>query len=208
MRRSRVCRSRPGPLPATSDRTARHVPGDVSQPLRDDRMARVGIVGRPRQQRDRYAAVAPDAPGERPLGHRLRGHGGYRILGPDGLRLRSGRPGRLSDGGLQRLGLSNQCQSIPAEHHHLRDPPRFSWRVQRGAARGGGDVGIHECVADVRTCSPASSVQDSCGSTIACGDICGDSTATCCNRPGSGCSVVQSDGKPPSAGDLVITFCP
>jgi hypothetical protein len=72
----------------------------------------------------------------------------------------------------------------------------------------GAICGSHECVADLRTCAPASAVQDSCGSTIACGNICGSAMGSCCSQAASGCSVVESDGKPPSAGDLVITFCP
>jgi hypothetical protein len=72
----------------------------------------------------------------------------------------------------------------------------------------GATCGSHECIADLRTCSPASTVQDDCGRTIACDDICGSSADSCCGQPGSGCSVAESDGKPPSAGDLVITFCP
>jgi Thaumatin family len=71
----------------------------------------------------------------------------------------------------------------------------------------GATCGSHECVADVRTCSPALVVQDGCGRAIACSDICGGS-AQCCSRPGSGCSAGPSDGGPPGSGDLVVTFCP
>jgi hypothetical protein len=71
----------------------------------------------------------------------------------------------------------------------------------------GAACGSHECVADVRGCSAASLVKDSCGSTIACNDICGGSATQCCSRPGSGCSSTgPSDGSP--ADDLVVTFCP
>ena len=71
----------------------------------------------------------------------------------------------------------------------------------------GATCGDHRCAVDARSCSDASVVKDSCGSTIACDDLCTDSTAPCCSRPGSGCSATgPSDGN--SADDLDITFCP
>jgi hypothetical protein len=67
--------------------------------------------------------------------------------------------------------------------------------------------GSHQCVTDVRACPAASVVKNSCGSPIACKDICGDAAAQCCSRPGSGCSSTgPSDGS--AADDLVVTFCP
>ena len=71
----------------------------------------------------------------------------------------------------------------------------------------GTTCGNHECIADQASCSDESVVKDGCGSAIACHDICSDSAAQCCSRPGSGCSGTgPSDGNP--ADDLVITFCP
>lgn len=72
----------------------------------------------------------------------------------------------------------------------------------------GPTCGQHECVADVSTCSHSPVVQDLCGRTIACSDICSDSVAQCCSRVGSGCSGEPSKGDPPGTGDLIITFCP
>lgn len=67
--------------------------------------------------------------------------------------------------------------------------------------------GKRECAADLSTCSPTSTVRDSCERTIACGDIC-ETPDQCCSELGSGCDAEFFDTGSASSGDLVFTFCP
>jgi hypothetical protein len=76
-----------------------------------------------------------------------------------------------------------------------------------GMSVEGATCGTHECVADLATCSPASTTLDACGTPIACSDIC-DSAPECCSSKDSGCSEVHATGDTRTFGDLVITFCP
>jgi hypothetical protein len=67
--------------------------------------------------------------------------------------------------------------------------------------------GEHECALDPGECSTV--IANACGEPIACTNLCEGSSAPCCDRRGSECSM----GGPlapgaASAGDLVITFCP
>lgn len=75
-----------------------------------------------------------------------------------------------------------------------------------GLSVEGTTCGAHSCVADLGTCSDASAIEDSCGNTIACSNICGDSTAACCSQSSSGCGP-RADNRA-DAEDLIVTFCP
>jgi hypothetical protein len=95
-------------------------------------------------------------------------------------------------------------------------PPNTTVFFLQAGFLGGYNVGLrvegtycgdHECVADLHTC-PDGPVTDRCGSTIACGDVCGESTPECCTGSESGCSPGRSYGGPSDYGDLVVTFCP
>lgn len=66
--------------------------------------------------------------------------------------------------------------------------------------------GTHECVADLAACAPASTVEDSCGGTIACRDACSDAASECCRQAESRCNPEQTDDTDHDA--LVMTFCP
>jgi hypothetical protein len=68
----------------------------------------------------------------------------------------------------------------------------------------GASCGNHECSANLESCEQASVMNDACGRTIACADICAVATA-CCTRPGCDSGGVAHGG---AADDLVVTFCP
>ncbi len=72
----------------------------------------------------------------------------------------------------------------------------------------GATCGSHDCVADVHRCVAAHAVQDDCGTTIGCSDLCLGDAAQCCSQIGSGCGSTRSPNNLPDNGDLVITFCP
>lgn len=72
----------------------------------------------------------------------------------------------------------------------------------------GSACGNHECLGDVAHCSDGSAVEDSCGTIVACRDICGASGSACCREQGSRCDPRQFDYDPAGSDALVITFCP
>ena len=64
--------------------------------------------------------------------------------------------------------------------------------------------GDHECTANLDDCDEASVIENACGRTIACSDICSASPA-CCARPGCDSGGVSHGD---SGDDLVVTFYP
>ncbi|MEI9940517.1 MAG: thaumatin family protein [Pseudomonadota bacterium] len=80
----------------------------------------------------------------------------------------------------------------------------FQGRYNVGLRVEGGSCGDHECTANLDDCDDASVLENACGKTIACSDICSDSP-TCCARPGCDSGGVSHGD---SGDDLVVTFCP
>jgi hypothetical protein len=103
--------------------------------------------------------------------------------------------------------LTGDCGRFICSTTTLQTPPSTTvYSLESGFLTGynlglrveGPTCGVHACVADLHSC--ATGMEDACGATIACSDVC--SISTCCAE--SHCT----DGDFRDGGDLVFTFCP